>query len=437
MTIRYPEKTCLFMFLNLFLGAVLFAQTEMPQSELPEGPKFYFDALSFASDQAGLSRVDLYTEVPSENLHFTKEGGLFLAAYEVTVGIYDSAETLVNEKWWDEKIETRDYEATVTPSASRLSQKSFLLAPGKYAITVQIKDKETNKSTRIKRKIEVKNYSGVPFSISDIMLISHLDSSAEQKVVYPNITGNVGSLREGFHIFFEAYNPLMAESARVWVTIKDLSGEKVQSDSFLQPLISPRRSCFHREETSKLIAGDYILEVRAVPASTGADPRLQGVSAVTERPLAIHWRGLPVTIVDLDRAIDQMQYVADREQLDEMKKAPQDKKKDLFNEFWKKKDPTPGTERNELMEEYFSRVAYANKHFGHYIEGWKTDMGMVYIIFGAPNNIDRHPFEIDSKPYEIWTYYTVNREFVFVDATGFGDYRLQSPIWDLYNTRPR
>ena len=54
-----------------------------------------------------------------------------------------------------------------------------------------------------------------------------------------------------------------------------------------------------------------------------------------------------------------------------------------------------------------------------------------------PNNIERHPFDIDAKPYEIWTYYEQNREFVFVDATGFGDYRLQNPMWDLWRTRPR
>jgi hypothetical protein len=64
-------------------------------------------------------------------------------------------------------------------------------------------------------------------------------------------------------------------------------------------------------------------------------------------------------------------------------------------------------------------------------------MGMVYIIFGTPNNIERHPFDIDARPYEIWTYYENNREFIFVDISGFGDYRLQTPIWDVFGTRPR
>jgi hypothetical protein len=59
-------------------------------------------------------------------------------------------------------------------------------------------------------------------------------------------------------------------------------------------------------------------------------------------------------------------------------------------------------------------------------------MGMIFILFGPPSNIERHPFEIDYKPYEIWYYYELNREFVFVDETGFGEYRLVSPIYDLH-----
>ena len=55
-------------------------------------------------------------------------------------------------------------------------------------------------------------------------------------------------------------------------------------------------------------------------------------------------------------------------------------------------------------------------------------MGMVFIVLGMPDNIDRHPFDPDSKPYEIWQYYNLNRSFGFKDTTGFGDYRLMNPL---------
>ena len=84
------------------------------------------------------------------------------------------------------------------------------------------------------------------------------------------------------------------------------------------------------------------------------------------------------------------------------------------------------------MEEYYARVAYANKHFSHLGDGWKTDMGMVFVLYGAPENIERHPFDANDKPYEIWYYYNLGRQFIFVDHSGFGDYRLTYPTTDLW-----
>ncbi|MDP3581631.1 MAG: GWxTD domain-containing protein, partial [Ignavibacteria bacterium] len=55
------------------------------------------------------------------------------------------------------------------------------------------------------------------------------------------------------------------------------------------------------------------------------------------------------------------------------------------------------------------------------------DMGMIYITFGPPSNVERHPLDSDAKPYEIWDYYEINRSFTFVDETGFGNYRLINP----------
>ena len=105
-------------------------------------------------------------------------------------------------------------------------------------------------------------------------------------------------------------------------------------------------------------------------------------------------------------------------------------KKEKFIKFWKQRDPSPATTENEIMNEYYKRIRYSNEHFSGFMDGWKTDMGMVFILFGPPNDIERHPFEIQSKPYEIWYYYEINRTFVFVDETGFGDYRLLTPYYE-------
>lgn len=51
-----------------------------------------------------------------------------------------------------------------------------------------------------------------------------------------------------------------------------------------------------------------------------------------------------------------------------------------------------------LMRSYFRRVELANQYFTSYKEGWKTDRGMIYIIFGLPNEV----FKFNDR--EVWNY---------------------------------
>ena len=41
----------------------------------------------------------------------------------------------------------------------------------------------------------------------------------------------------------------------------------------------------------------------------------------------------------------------------------------------------------DLIREYYGRVQIANSKFSSYTEGWKTDRGLIYIIFGAPSSV--------------------------------------------------
>jgi GWxTD domain-containing protein len=144
-------------------------------------------------------------------------------------------------------------------------------------------------------------------------------------------------------------------------------------------------------------------------------------------------KDMPLIIDDLNKAIDQLQYIAPGSEISSMKEAATpDEKQRRFLEFWAKRNPDPKAPNNELMEEYYSRVEYANRNYTSFMEGWRTDRGMVLIRFGPPQNIERHPFDSNNKPYEIWYYYNQNREFIFVDETGFGDYRLLNPETDLW-----
>lgn len=61
-----------------------------------------------------------------------------------------------------------------------------------------------------------------------------------------------------------------------------------------------------------------------------------------------------------------------------------------------------------LIRNYFRRVELANLYFTSYKEGWKTDRGMMYLIFGVPDEVNRN------GQYEVWSYKSLNAKFTFV-----------------------
>ncbi len=74
---------------------------------------------------------------------------------------------------------------------------------------------------------------------------------------------------------------------------------------------------------------------------------------------------------------------AEREQFEKLKDDAA--RTDFIEEFWRRRDPTLSTARNEYKEEHYRRLAYATQRFQEGIPGWKTDRGRIYILHGKPD----------------------------------------------------
>jgi GWxTD domain-containing protein len=124
-----------------------------------------------------------------------------------------------------------------------------------------------------------------------------------------------------------------------------------------------------------------------------------------------------------------------------------DAERDSFIEqFWQRRDPTPGTAENEFKEEHYRRIAYANEHFATTnvpsLAGWKTDRGRIYITFGPPDEIEDHSSggfykrpaeegggETTTVPFQQWRYRYIesvgnNIVIEFVDPTYTHEFRM-------------
>lgn len=175
---------------------------------------------------------------------------------------------------------------------------------------------------------------------------------------------------------------------------------------------------------------------------------------------------------DLDDEVHLLLAPENEERFSRMLPGEQER---FLTDFWRDRDPTPETARNEALDLYLSRVDHANHVFSRSLDrGMFTDMGRVYIRLGAPSEVqhevipgrdnelarvirqyvtvnDRPIGDIgdntpgaDMRPFEVWVYegeisvplsanfkYGATRHlrkpivFLFVDDRWVGDYRLR------------
>jgi GWxTD domain-containing protein len=66
--------------------------------------------------------------------------------------------------------------------------------------------------------------------------------------------------------------------------------------------------------------------------------------------------------------------------------------------FWLTTNHYDKEKTRETIHKFYDRVKNSNRHFTSYVEGWRSDRGMIYLIYGMPNSIYRAEY------YETWTY---------------------------------
>ncbi len=134
--------------------------------------------------------------------------------------------------------------------------------------------------------------------------------------------------------------------------------------------------------------------------------------------------------------------ITDEERTAFLRLTNNEEREQFIEQFWLRRDPTPDTVENELKEEHYRRIAYANERFASGIPGWRTDRGRIYIIWGPADETESHPSggsydrppeegggTTSTYPFEKWRYRYlegIGNDVIleFVDPTGTGEYHL-------------
>jgi len=97
-----------------------------------------------------------------------------------------------------------------------------------------------------------------------------------------------------------------------------------------------------------------------------------------------------------DALLGPLLYMSTNNEINEIKKAEDYKK--ALDKYWLTLMNGNVPLAQQSIRSFYGRVEEANQLFTTYKEGWKTDKGMIYIILGPPDKVQR------SKDREVWTF---------------------------------
>jgi GWxTD domain-containing protein len=336
-----------------------------------------------------------------------------------------------------------------------VGQINYEMKYGEYKILVVASDfNNPDRKDSIDLEINAEDFSGSP-KMSDIELSTSIIKSSDTKNLFykntlevtPNAAGLYGKNLDEMHYYAEIYN-LDADKISDEYTIKrrvlNLNNEEVSVTEKKVKRTGNSRVEFGMLKVDTLKNGSYTLEISIVdPAKNINLVKAKKFYTIIKFDEAVNTDKIGDDILrsefqtlnekDLDDLFEKAIYTRTNDEIKtyEQLKTLEAKRKFTF-EFWKKRDDIPGTPQNEFKTMSFKRMGEANKLYKEsFKDGWKTDRGRIYIIYGAPTEVQRFPFENETKAYEIWIYDNLpgqgSTNTIFIEKeTGTGIYTLAS-----------
>ena len=395
-------------------------EAAMQRDFLFGGALFSYDAFVFSAEREEQIRLEVHATFVNDILQFARvTEDVYEAIYEISIMIKDKKDNYVRDEEIKGSITTKSFEETNSRQNSVIEKFIFLLEPDEYNLTIKLTDLDTRKSLIRERKIERRDFRRDKIHLSDILFADSLEFDQHGVTkMKPNILRTFDDPTSQFRAYYEIYAPEGADSVEVSHNVTNAYGETVYDHTEIVAAVG--KQIKHVIPLGELIEapGIYELQVRTVS---------NGHQATMRSRFFIQWSNFTFVDSNLDLAIEQLKYVANRKDINAMLDATENERQMLFDEFWRQRDPTPDTERNELREEFFNRVNFSNKNFtilSSNRDGWQTDRGRMYIIYGPPTDIERETAQVNMAAYEIWYYRHLNRRFIFADRSGIGDYQL-------------
>jgi GWxTD domain-containing protein len=327
-----------------------------------------------------------------------------------------------------------------------ISQRAYEVPFGRYRFEVVATD---SFDTSHRDSISFNTIDIVPMGTaprgSDLELCSSITSSNDTTQLFykntfnaipnPSLVFGKTSYPVVFH-YLEAYNLNKDSLYTVETAVKNLNGEIKKSSSRQKHYGVNNAVEVGTTTIMNLPSGKYLYQVRILDGGMKEviaaqkylfihNPQIvQTTSPISVK--AVEFLGM--TDDELANEFRTSKYLATDQEIKAFSNVTNaEGRREFLAKFWSDIENGRQNQNNLTRAMYKERVLTANQRY-HAMgkEGWQTDRGRVYLIYSEPDEVERFPSTTDGKPYEIWDYNQIENGviFVFIDQTGFGDYRL-------------
>ena len=413
-SLRNVIITILLIFLSIDF---LFAQRS--KKDLNRGNIGQYGLVSFSRPIKNDSiKVTTFVEIPFSSLQFIKRNSDFIASYSASVILNDNKDKQLLKKVWSDSIVVDEYIYTQSKLRTRKHYFNFNVGKRKYELASELYDNDTRKKGSKKKNLNFTKQKKTPSLMEPIIITNLKGEWGFDSNEFPILGRKITNIDNGLNIMASGF----VDDAPYTIETKLL----LTDEKILLPIIEGQTDngfFVHmvkiEKENLQSLNTKIIFELK----------QSKTVKKI-EKNITIFKPGISGYVKNIESSFMQMKYILTNS---ERKSAKGKKGKDLekiFLQYWEERDPTPETSLNELMEEYYIRVNYVNEYFNmSWKEGWETDFGMIYILFGPPDEIQRSNVNSsNTTTYQVWYYSRINKQFVFKDQNGFGDYRLDRPF---------
>ncbi|MFQ5602763.1 MAG: GWxTD domain-containing protein [bacterium] len=416
----------------LFFGPnTVFSHTdEFIDKIIHENQSYAFEFLTFKTDETQKTLLEIFCQIPLQNLQHFKHLNEYRVSYFLDISLFDENQVKTDNLNLTDSVKVEPFNASYLNSLPHLVRFTFLVNPGNYTARVKLIDRENLSFFSFDKAITIPDYHENQLTLSDIQVATSIAPSQEESIlvknelkIIPNVSRLYGISYKTLFLYSEIYRLQyrpQATNNRFTATYTILNEQGQVVKSLVRKYKKPAKSCALSIgiPISDLTSGLYTVTLKI------HDPE-SGHSALNDAHFTVVKPFAEISEIEFATLLRQLQYIATEDEIESLKSLPVEDRLSGLSQFWAKLDPTPGTDRNELMVEYFQRIYYANQHFQSVNgSGWETDQGEIYVKNGWPDFIKSASSPDKNKSFEVWEYFKLNSKYVFVDEWGLGQFRL-------------